>query len=197
MAFGSNGGGPSMSRFGGKPGAVIGRTPSRGFTLVELAVTLAVLAILVTMAVPAFTTLINGNRLTAQANELVADVQAARSEAVRRNQRVTLCPSTDNATCSGGNWGNRIMTVPAGAGVQVLRVSTAKGVLVVRGNVGSVVFRPDGFARDAAGGLLDSEFTVCLPTTSPTDNTRQVQLEAGSRLATTPQPHTTAGACPP
>lgn len=197
MASGSNGGEPFMSRSDGKSGDVAGSASSRGFTLVELAVTLAVLAILVTLAVPAFTALINGNRLTAQANELVADIQAARSEAVKLNQRVTLCPSTDNATCSGTNWGNRIMTAPAGAGVQVLRVSTAKGVLVVRGNVGSVVFRPDGFARDAAGGLLTTQFTVCLPTTAPEDNTRQVRLDAGSRLATLPATFTTPGACPP
>jgi len=160
-------------------------------------ITLAVLAIIVTLAVPAFTTLINNNRLTAQANELVADIQVARSEAVKRNQRVTLCPSTDNATCTGTNWGNRIMTAPAGAGVQVLRISRAKNVLVVRGDVASVVFRPDGFARNAAGGLLGAQFTVCLPTTSPERNTRQVQLAAGSRLATSSAAHTTAGACPP
>lgn len=186
-----------MCRSGGSTGAIADSRRSRGFTLVELAVTLAVIAIVVTLAIPAFTSLINGNRLTAQANELVADIQTARSEAVKRNQPVTLCPSTDNATCTGANWGNRIMTAPAGAGVQVLRVSTAKGVLVVRGNAGSVVFRPDGFARTAAGGLLGAQFTVCLPTTSPALNTRQVQLAAGSRLATSSAAHTTAGACPP
>lgn len=186
-----------MCRSGGTPGDNAAPTPAQGFTLVELAVTLAVLAILVTLAVPAFTTLINGNRLTAQANELVADIQMARSEAVRRNQRVTLCPSIDNAVCSGTNWGNRIMTAPAGLGIEVLRTSTAKGVLVVRGDVGSVVFRPDGFARDAAGAMLVAQFDVCLPTTAPEENMRQVQLTAGSRLATAPAAFATAGACPP
>lgn len=168
-----------------------------GFTLVELAITLAVLAIIVTLAVPAFTSLINGNRLTAQANELVADIQSARMEAVKRNRPVTLCPSTDNATCSaGGDWGNRIITAPNGAGVEVVRTSTAKGVLGVRGDVASVVFRADGSARAVAGGaLLNATFTVCLPTTSPEQNVRQVTLASGSRVATVSR--TTAGVCPP
>ena len=167
-----------------------------GFTLVELAITLAVLAIIVTLAVPAFTSLINGNRLTAQANELVADLQSARMEAVKRNRPVTVCPSTDNATCSGGDWGNRIITAPNGAGVEVVRTSTAKGVLGVRGDVASVVFRADGSARAVAGGaLLDATFTVCLPTTSPEQNVRAVTLASGSRVATAAQ--TTAGVCPP
>ena len=166
-----------------------------GFTLVELVITLAVLAIIVTLALPAFTALVNGNRLTAQANELVADLQAARMEAITRNRPVTLCPSADNATCSGGDWGNRIMTAPAGAGVEVIRTSAAKGVLSVTGDAGSIVFRPDGFARAAAGGaLLDAQFAVCLPTTAPANNVRQVTLAAGSRIAT--EPDSTAGVCP-
>ncbi|WP_448478983.1 GspH/FimT family pseudopilin [Pseudoxanthomonas mexicana] len=166
-----------------------------GFTLIELVITLAVLAIIVTLALPAFTALINGNRLTAQANELVADLQSARMEAIKRNRPVTLCPSADNVTCSGGDWGNRIMMAPAGAGVEVIRISAAKGVLSVTGDAGSVVFRPDGFARAAAGGaLLDAQFAVCLPTTAPANNVRQVTLAAGSRIAT--EPDSTAGVCP-
>ena len=166
-----------------------------GFTLIELVITLAVLAIIVTLALPAFTALINGNRLTAQANELVADLQSARMEAIKRNRPVTLCPSADNVTCSGGDWGTRIMMAPAGAGVEVIRISAAKGVLSVTGDAGSVVFRPDGFARAAAGGaLLDAQFAVCLPTTAPANNVRQVTLAAGSRIAT--EPDSTAGVCP-
>ena len=49
--------------------------------------------------------------------------------------------------------------------------------------------------RAAAGGaLLDAQFTVCLPTTAPENNVRQVTLAAGSRIAT--EPDSTAGVCP-
>ena len=78
---------------------------------------------------------------------------------------------------------------------EYIRTSAAKGVLSVTGDAGSIVFRPDGFARAAAGGaLLDAQFTVCLPTTAPENNVRQVTLAAGSRIAT--EPDTTAGVCP-
>lgn len=162
----------------------------------ELMITLAVLAILLSLAVPSFTSVINANRLTAQANELVADLQLARTEAIRRNQRVTVCPSLDNATCAaGGSWANRIVIAPVGAGNEVIRVSASRPPLQLSGGVTSIVFRPDGFARAAAGGaLLDAQFTVCLPTTAPENNVRQVTLAAGSRIAT--EPDTTAGVCP-
>jgi type IV fimbrial biogenesis protein FimT len=56
-----------------------------GYTLVELLVTLAVLAILLTGAVPAFTDLIDSQRLRAAAQQIAADLRYARGEAVRRH----------------------------------------------------------------------------------------------------------------
>ena len=75
-----------------------------GFTLIELIVTVAIAAIVLTLGVPSFQEIINNNRLTAGANELVGALHLARSEAVKRNVRVTLCKSADGAVCttSGG-----------------------------------------------------------------------------------------------
>ena len=66
-----------------------------GFTLVELAVTVAILAILIAIAVPSFTVVVNNNRLASQANALVGALQYARTESVRLNQRVVLCQTAD------------------------------------------------------------------------------------------------------
>ncbi len=60
-----------------------------GFTLIELIVTLAVAAILITVAGPNFLTFIQNNRLTTQANDMVGSLQLARSEAVKRNASTT------------------------------------------------------------------------------------------------------------
>ena len=77
-----------------------------GFTLVELMVTLVIAAILLTAGVPSFTTLIKNNRLTTSTNELVGALTLARSEAVKRGLRVTVCKSADQASCdtSGTGW---------------------------------------------------------------------------------------------
>jgi len=77
----------------------------KGFTLIELMVTVAVAAILLTVGVPSFRDTVENNRLTAAANELVSALNLARSEAIKRGVRVTVCKSADGAGCtSSGDW---------------------------------------------------------------------------------------------
>jgi len=77
----------------------------RGFTLIELIVTLAVAAILVTAAVPALRTFVQNSRITTQTNDVLGDINFARSEAIRRGQNVEVCTSTNGTSCNGaGVW---------------------------------------------------------------------------------------------
>src|SRR5690242_9276873 len=71
-----------------------------GFTILELMITVAVLAILMGIAVPSFSEMIRQNRLATQTNDLLTATNFARSEAVKRGSRVTLCPANGN-NCSG------------------------------------------------------------------------------------------------
>lgn len=76
----------------------------RGFTLIELVVTLSVAAILVSIAVPNLRTAIQNGRITTQVNDLIADLSYARSEAIKRRENVVTCQSTNGTSCTGGNW---------------------------------------------------------------------------------------------
>lgn len=75
-----------------------------GFTLVELVVTLAIAAILVTVAIPGFGNLIRDNRLIAGTNQLVATLALARSEAVKRGAAVSICASNNGTGCTSTDW---------------------------------------------------------------------------------------------
>ena len=79
------------------------KNPSSGFTLIELGIALAVLAVILTAALPAMGRFMDQQRLTAAANGLVAHLQFARGQAISRNTIVTACPSEDGRHCTGSN----------------------------------------------------------------------------------------------
>ena len=180
---------------------------NRGFTLIELVVTVSVLAIIVAMAVPSFTSLINANRLATNANELVAAVQLAKMESLRRGMRVGVCESSNGTTCTDGdNWAQWITIADVDrdddfdAADEVLRVGTARVPVQVRvsGNIGDngnrIEFRADGLARDDVGALLNADVGVCIPTTQPAENQRLIGIGSGSRIST--RRRNAGGACP-
>lgn len=153
---------------------------SNGFTLVELLVTIAVAAILLAIATPSFTAVINNNRLTSAANEMVATIQTGRMEAVRRNARTTVCSSANEATCGGaGAW------IVLDNANNVLRVSKFNPNIKPSAAVSTFIFRADGLARaTATSGLLNTDFRFCINTTSPVQNSRRVSIGSGSRIST-------------
>jgi prepilin-type N-terminal cleavage/methylation domain-containing protein len=61
-----------------------------GFTLIEMMVTVAVAAILLTVAIPSFTQMIDKKRLESAAENLYADLQFARAEAIKRNKTIRV-----------------------------------------------------------------------------------------------------------
>lgn len=81
---------------------------ARGFTLIELLVVATIFGVLVTLAVPGFIAFVTSTRLTAQINDLVADISYARSEAATRGAAVTICPSTTGTACASASAGWKV-----------------------------------------------------------------------------------------
>ena len=161
---------------------------SAGFTLVELMVTLFIAAILFTVAVPTFTETIASNRLTTQANDIVAAVTSARSEAIVRNQNIALCriDTATDTTCStsAGTWENWLITNAAGAVIRRGSIDSGGDMAVTSTLVNDqVVFGSDGLARTNGALVADNLITVCANRTMD-NNIRQITLGAGSRIST-------------
>lgn len=185
----------------------------RGFTLVELMVAVLVMAVVLAFAVPGFESVVNGGRLTGAANEMLASLQSARMEAIRRNRRTVLCLSrnanSDNPTCAPDNAAdasgwitfvdlNRNGTYDDGAAA-LLRTTTAHDAVRILASNGlpgkvRVVYRADGFARGNGGvTLLAGSIDMCLPTRRPTENVRRITIGSGSRVSI--ERHDASGAC--
>lgn len=156
--------------------------PSRqvGFTLMELLLAIAVLAILTTLALPAFTQFIANNRLAAEANEMVASFQFARSESLKRGVQVQVCSSADGATC-GGDWdqGWIAMADPGGADEEVLRVWVPSDSQFQFTSSSTLIgFEPNGFSTAGAEQQVEMMLPGCT-----NDSARRILIERTGRVA--------------
>ncbi|WP_018410588.1 GspH/FimT family pseudopilin [Methyloversatilis thermotolerans] len=185
----------------------------RGFTLLELMITVAILTVIAAFAAPSFQSLITGNRLTSEANELLAALGQARSEAIRLNRRTVLCRAGMSAgqvdAASGcaadadGSWLAWMLFVDADASgqynpdasnnpdevlvrahaLQAGRFRAVAGSLLA-GDGNRIVFRPDGLARAAGQTSLQTvALRLCDSSGSAQQNARDVRVSGGSRLS--------------
>tara|TARA_B100000745_G_C20066475_1_gene363988 strand:- start:322 stop:825 length:504 start_codon:yes stop_codon:yes gene_type:complete len=85
----------------------------QGFTLVELLITISLIAIVCSIAVPALDNLIAYNRQQALLTQVQDAIQKARTEAVMRRRAIALCGTSDSATCS-RDWSRGWLTLVEG-----------------------------------------------------------------------------------
>lgn len=184
----------------------------RGLTMIELMVTVAILALLASLAGPSFIRLVKSNAMSSGVNAFMADVRYARSEAVRRGGRVMLCrselPEDPNPVCapdaggSGKGWatGWFVFHDADGSGAK----NAADPVLRVGGPLESVDAILQGtptestlFHFTATGRLIDAASATTLVfggTEFETAMKRVVCVSAGGRARVAGDGSATCGA---
>ncbi|MBK1719529.1 GspH/FimT family pseudopilin [Thiocystis violacea] len=168
------------------------RTP--GFTLVELVMTIAMAAILLSVAVPSFQEAMRTNRIAALTNELSTSLQLARSEAVSRGRRVTVCKSDDilatSPACdSSADWqdgwlvfldsnGDGDRNTSTGSTETLLRISQPSSDTVVITSNGF----PDNVRYLADGSIwpVTNNRSICI---AISDKVRAIVIEPTGRLS--------------
>lgn len=141
---------------------------TRGFTLVELIVTVSVLALIATLAIPMYGDIVAANRTRAAAYSLVSDLALARSEAVKRNAAVSVLPFV-----AGWQAGWEVDF----GGTKLARNEPAPA-LTLTGPLAGVSYQPNG--RLSTPGMV--LFTV----SATTGYTRCVLIDPGGRATLNP-----------
>ena len=142
----------------------------RAYSLFDAITALAVLCTVTTVAVPAISHVIMSTRVTTQVNELMTHLHLARSEAIKRGQRVLLCKSRDGSHCTDDSpWhAGWIVFVDqndnhtADGDEQIIRVQQALTGVTLEARLSSgannsLAYRPDGFSGKRG------TFTFCVP----------------------------------
>lgn len=147
----------------------------RGFTLLELMITIGVMAVLATVAAPSFSELMASQRVKATASNLFVSILRARSEAIKSNSNVTISPLD-------GEWSKGwVMQNPLYANITLER-HEQKGNVSVTGGPASLQYKSTG----RLAGSAAPSFTI---SAADTDSKRCITISLSG------QPVSKKGAC--
>lgn len=160
----------------------------RGFSLLELMAALAVAALILGVGVPSFTTTVKDATIVSSANRLLSDMHHARSLAVTRNQRVTICPTTNGSACNTTNWAqgwlvfvdpNNDGALNSGEPIERVSEGTPGMSLQAFAFTNAITFRPNGRAMGATTATSTGAFLLCDDRGAP--HARGIVIDPGGR----------------
>lgn len=163
----------------------------RGFSLIELMVALAVVAVLLGIAVPSFQDVSLATKLRSYANTLAASAQLARSEAIKRNVEVRLCVSSNGTSCGSGGWQQGWIVLAADGTVLFKQAAIASGYVISAKKedastaVTILKFQPSGVGLklNAEAGMAKALFRICRASPSAGSQERKVEVSVTGRTS--------------
>ncbi|WP_038036135.1 GspH/FimT family pseudopilin [Thioalkalivibrio sp. AKL17] len=146
----------------------------KGVTVIELMTAVALLFVLLLVAVPNLSNVLERQRLLGTTHSLVSTMHLARSEAIKRNQRVVVCPSSDGVICrEDGDWSHGWIwfvdnesTGERSAGDVLIGSASPDHAetIDINGNQpvsDYVAYTSRGVTRRSSGALQMGSFTLC------------------------------------
>lgn len=180
------------------------RSRCAGFTLIEVLVVVAIASLLLSLAAPAMSNMVNSMRLSTAGDSFFSSLLLARSEAIKRNSRAVVCKSfTGDACTTSGGWEqgwivfhdvNNNAALDAGE-VVLLREQAVSHPIRLTGNgplVNYVSYTPMGMTSFTSGAFQAGTLTVCTQS-STSVAAREIKISISGRPRTV---RTTVAQCP-
>lgn len=167
---------------------------SKGFSLIELMVSVALVAVLMMVAVPSLTTFQRNAELTSFANTLLASINAARGESMKRGRYAMVVPA------DGTNWSSgwvvfvdidRSQAYEAASDISILARGAPPSYLTISANGTAaesppyLMFDASGYSKTKAGGFGAVTFGIQRNDVSGTEQlqqTRRVKIASTGRV---------------
>ena len=169
---------------------------NHGFTLIELMVSVALIAIMLTLAVPSLTTFQRNAELTSATNTLVSAINAARGEAMKRGVYAAIVPADASNWSSGwivfvdtnrnGIYDSTVDTVAMTKEAPPTYL-TISGNGIASGSTPYIMFDASGYAKSKGGGVGNLTFTIArndVNASQLADQTRRLIISVTGRVRT-------------
>lgn len=159
---------------------------NRGFTLISLLIAIVIMGIMLAIGIPSFQSTALSSTLGSYTNKLIAGTQLARSEAMKRNTVIRMCPSANGTTCTTGNWNQGWIVYVQGTGEVLHRQQELDSNYIIDSTVDNIDFQPTGI------GASQANITLCRSAPSAGDYENLLTVSATGRTLLS---KTTTGIC--